>query len=314
MIRIIALRLVRLVITMLVCSFVVYGALYLAPGGAMGAITGGRILSKADQAEIVRIYHLNEPFLQRYFAWLQGLFTGDFGISLVSREPVVALIEPRLVTTAMLVGYSGMLIIVLGVGIGLFAALRGGASDRISVMAMSGLAAVPAFLASSILLFVFAVSLGWFPSFGAGGGFVDRLYHLTLPAVALALASIGYVGRISRASFNEEKNRDHVQTAVSRGLPRRSVIGSHILRNSLVPIATSVGITIAGLIAGSVVVEQVFAVNGLGSLLIKAVDEKDFAVVQIVTLVLVAGFVIVNTIVDLLYPLLDPRIRKAATR
>jgi peptide/nickel transport system permease protein len=312
--RLIFLRLVRLVVTMLVCSFVVFGALYLAPGGALGAITGGRILSEVDQAEIVRLYNLDAPFFERYALWLGGLAQGDFGISLISREPVLALIEPRLVTTAVLVGYAGILIVIVGVGLGLLAALRGGWTDRLTVAAMSVCAAVPGFLAASILLLVFAVGLGWFPSFGAGSGFIDRVYHLTLPAVALALAAVGYIGRVSRASFLEEKGRDHVQTAVSRGLPGGVVVGSHIVRNALVPISTSVGVTIAGLIAGAVVVEQVFALNGLGSLLIHGVAQKDFAVVQAVTLVLVGGFVAINTLVDLLYPVLDPRIRKAMAR
>lgn len=275
----------------------------------MGAMTGGRVLSKQDQAEIRQMYHLNDPFLQRYFTWLGGALKGNLGESLVSRQPVIDLIKPRIETTALLVGYAGLLIVIAGVGLGLLAAVRGGAVDRMIVGSMSAFAAIPGFIAASVLLTFFSVKLQWFPSFGSGSGLFDQLYHLTLPAIALALASVGYVGRVARSSVLEEQDRDHVQTARSRGLPKQEVLRSHILRNAMVPITTTVGITIASLIAGSVIVEQVFALNGLGTLLLTSVNQQDYAVVQAVTLLLVASFVILNAIVDMLYPFLDPRIR-----
>jgi peptide/nickel transport system permease protein len=310
MIRFLALRLVRLVVTMLVCSFIVYGALYLAPGGALAAITGGRVLSAADQAQIISQYHLNDPFIDRYLTWLGHAVTGDFGQSLVSREQVSALIAPRIATTALLVVYSSVMIVIIGVGLGLFAATRGGRADQLVVASMSAFAAVPSFVAAALLLALFSVQIRAFPSFGSGTGFAGQLYHLTLPAAALAIAAIGYIGRVTRSAVLEEQGRDHVQTAVSRGLAHREVVRSHVLRNALVPITTTAGITIASLIAGSVVIEQVFALNGLGSLLLTSINEKDFAVVQGVSLILVAGFVIINTLVDMIYPVLDPRIRR----
>ena len=311
LIRFLILRLVRLLVTMLVCSFVVYGSLYLAPGGVIGALTGGRVLSAAGREEIIKAYRLDDPFLERYGTWLGHALTGDLGQSLVARQPVTELIKPRIETTAILVGYSGLLIVVLGIGLGLLAASRGGHVDRAIVGWMSAFAAVPAFVASAVLLSVFAVQLKLFPSFGSGTGFGDRIHHLTLPALALAFAGVGYVGRVSRSAVLEEQERDHVQTAWSRGLPYPVIVRDHILRNAMVPIATTVGITIATLIAGSVVVEQVFALNGLGTLLLTSIGQKDYAVVQAVALVLVVSFVILNAIVDLSYPILDPRIRKS---
>jgi len=308
LIQFVGLRLLRLVVTLLACSFVVYGALYLAPGGVIGAITGGRVLSDSDRAEIIKAYHLDDPFVERYTTWLGRAVTGDLGQSLVARQPVIDLITPRIETTAMLVGYSGLLIIVFGIGLGLLAATRGGQVDRLIVAAMSAFAAVPGFVAAAVLLSVFAVQLGLFPSFGSGAGFTDRIHHMTLPAVALALAAVGYVGRVSRSAVLEEQDRDHVLTAWSRGIPGPVVVRDHVLRNAMVPITTTVGITIASLIAGSVVVEQVFALNGLGSLLLTGVGQKDYAVVQAVALVLVASFVVLNAIVDMSYPILDPRI------
>ena len=155
---------------------------------------------------------------------------------------------------------------------------------------------------------MFAVTLNWFPVFGSGSGGLDRLYHLVLPALALSFGSAGYLTRITRASVEEERRREHVQTAVARALPGAVVIRRHILRNALIPITTVLGLTIASLIAGAVVVENVFAIDGLGSLLVKAILQRDFAVVQAVVLVLVFGFVIINAVVDVLYTVIDPRI------
>ena len=149
----------------------------------------------------------------------------------------------------------------------------------------------------------------WFPVFGAGRGILGRLHHLTLPAIALALSSCAYVARVSRAAIKDELRREHVETAESRGLSSRVVIRRHVFRNALIPITTVAGLTIASLVGGTVVVETAFALNGLGSYLVLAVQQKDFAVVQAIVLILVFVFVVVNTIVDLLYAAIDPRVR-----
>ncbi|MBP2327208.1 peptide/nickel transport system permease protein [Kibdelosporangium banguiense] len=305
-------RLVRLVAKMFICSGVVFASLYVAPGGPLAAITRGRLLTPEAQDELIRLYHLNDPFLDRFLSWLGNALLGDLGTSYVARQPVIDMIGPRLMVTVSLVLYAGLIIVLAGVGLGVLAAVRGGRVDGAIVAGFSALAAIPGFVASAVLLAVFAVGLGLFPSFGAGTGFLDRVWHLTLPAVALAVAAVGYVGRVTRTAVIAEKSREHVTTAVSRGMRPREVLVSHVLRNALVPITTSVGLTIAGLIASSVVVENVFSLDGVGSLLIESVNNKDFPVVQGVSLVLVASFVVVNTVVDLLYPVLDPRIRRGA--
>ena len=171
------------------------------------------------------------------------------------------------------------------------------------------LAALPAFVAATLLMSTFSVRLGWFPAFGNGEGVFDRIRHLTLPAIALAGASMALVARVTRTSVRGEVDREHVQTAVSRGLPRGTIIRRHVLRNAAIPITTVAGITIASLIALAAVVERAFSLNGLGSYLVAAAASKDFAVVQGISLVLVTVFVVLNTIVDLLYALLDPRVK-----
>ena len=162
---------------------------------------------------------------------------------------------------------------------------------------------------SVVLIALFAVELGWFPVFGAGQGLADRLYHLVLPAIALALSGQALVARVTRAAVKEEAVREHVETARGRGLPDRVVLRRHVLRNALIPITTVGGVTVAALLTGSVIVEKAFGLGGLGSLLITSIQAKDYAVVQIIALVFVGTFVVVNTLIDLLYVAIDPRVR-----
>jgi peptide/nickel transport system permease protein len=175
-------------------------------------------------------------------------------------------------------------------------------------MGTSAAAATPSFVAAIVLITVFSVNLGWFPVFGGGSGLTGRITHLTLPAFALALSWIGLLARVTRSAMIEELGREHVQAARSRGLPERAIIRRHGLRNALIPITTVSGLIVPGLISGAVVVESAFALNGLGSLLLQSVATKDFPVVQAISLILVAAFVIINTLVDLLYTTIDPRV------
>ena len=244
----------------------------------------------------------------RYWDWLSGFLHADLGQSFVYREPVTTLLSPRVGNTLFLVAYASLLILSIGLSLGLTAALTRRLGSGITVGSSVGLA-TPSFVAAIVLITVFAVDLGWFPVFGAGVGFFDRLWHLTLPAIALAFSWVAYVAQLTKTAVREELVREHVETARSRGLPRRRVIRRHVLRNALIPITTVAGLTVAGLIAGDVVVEQAFGINGIGSFLVQAVSQKDFAVVQAISLFLVAFFVIVNAIVDIANGMLDPRLR-----
>ncbi len=170
------------------------------------------------------------------------------------------------------------------------------------------LAAIPSFVAAIILISVFAVRLGWFPTFGAGDGLTDRLYHLILPAIALSLTFIALVSRVTRSSMLDELHREHVEVAISRGVAKSTVVRRHVLRNALGPILTITGLLVAGLLVSSAVVESAFSLDGLGSLLVQSVDKQDFAIVQAIVLIVVFAFVVINTLVDLLYPLIDPRV------
>ena len=302
-------RLVGLAVTLLLTSVIVYGALYIAPGNPIATITGGRPLPPKTIAAIQAEYGLNQPFLFRYVHWLGNVLQGNFGQSIVFRENVSTLIAARVGTTTFLVAYAALLIILFGVVLGVVSALRKGPTDTAILAGTTIGIAMPSFVAAILMISVFTLGLHWFPAIGAGSGLGDRLWHLTMPSVALALAGTAYVARLTRAAANEELQREHVATARSRGIPEPLVVQRHVLRNALIPVTTVAGLTVAGLIAGSVVVENAFALNGLGSYLVTSVEQKDFQVVQAITLLLVAAFVVVNTGVDMLYALIDPRVR-----
>lgn len=301
-------RLGGLALVLFVTSFLVFALLYLAPGSPLSFILGPRGGTPDQIAAITAKYHLDDPFYVRYASWLGDVLHGDFGQSIVYRQNVSDMIGGRIGTTALLVAISAVLIAIAGTTLGTVAALKGGRTGGIISTLASIALSTPVFVIGVALISVFAVILNWFPVFGSGSGGLDTLYHLLLPAIALSLGSIGYLARITRASVSEESNREHVQTAVARALPGSVIIRRHILRNAMIPITTVLGLTVASLIAGAVVVENVFAIDGLGSLLVKAILQRDFAVVQAVVLILVLGFVIVNAIVDVLYTVIDPRI------
>ena len=307
--RFVGRRLAMLVVALIVSSFVIFISLDLAPGDPLSTLTGGRTLPPAALAALRHQYHLNDPLLTRYWDYVTGVVLhGNLGTSIAFREPVSALISQRIGVTAELVLYSALLIVVFGVGLGLLAGLRRGLVDNAVIAVSTLLAAIPSFVAAIVLLAVFAVKLGWLPALGNGSGFGGTIEHLTLPAIALAASAFAVVVRVTRVTVRAELDREHVQTATSRGIPRRLVIRRHVLRNASIPITTVVGITITSLFALSSVVEQAFTLNGIGAALVQAAQSKDFAVVQGISLLLVAAFVVANTLVDLLYAALDPRV------
>jgi peptide/nickel transport system permease protein len=301
-------RLAMLVASLLVASFVIFGALYLAPGNPITALSGGRSLPASSLRVLEARYHLNQPFIAQYWYWLDNALHGNLGISITLRENVTTLIGSRVWTTAGLVLYASVIILLVGIGMGIAGGLRPGLLDT-SVLVTSAIsAAIPSFVAAIALTALFAVDLHWFPALGNGTDFLSNVRHFTLPAVALALSSLAIVARVTRSAIREEAGREHVQTATSRGIPRRQLIRRHILRNAAIPIATISGITIASLIAVDAVVETAFSLNGLGAYLVASAQDKDLAVVQGISLVLVMAFVVINVGVDLAYAVLDPRV------
>src|ERR1700730_5800207 len=297
-----------LIVSLLVASFVIFAAIYLAPGNPIAVLSGGRSLPPESLHVLEARYHLDQPFIVQYWYWLTNALQGNLGISITLRENVSQLIASRISTTAGLVLYSSILIIAIGVGLGVIAGLRPGLIDTSIVVVTAISASLPAFVAAIVLILVFAVQLQWFPSLGNGQGLHDAGKRLTLRAFALAISSLAIVARVTRAAIREEARREHVQTAISRGIPTAQLIRRHVLRNAAIPITTISGITIASLIAVAAVVEVVFGLAGLGAYLVQSAQSKDLAVVQGISLLLVTAFVAVNVLVDVLYAVLDPRV------
>src|SRR5512146_748304 len=229
--RFFARRRAMLMASLLIASLVIFAALYLAPGNPVAALSGGRSLPASSMAVLEQRYHLNEPFLAQYWYWLDNALHGNLGISILLRENVSTLIASRTWTTAGLVLYASLIIVVLGIGAGIVSGLRPGLIDTGTLVVTAVSAAIPAFVAAIVLILLFAVKLGWFPAIGNGTGFLDDVRHFTLPAIALAISSLAIVARVTRASVREEGEKEDEQAAVSRGIPARQVIRRHILRN-----------------------------------------------------------------------------------
>jgi peptide/nickel transport system permease protein len=295
-----------------VSSILIFIALQIAPGDPLTTLSGSRSLPPSALEALRDQYHLNEGLVGQYWHWLTNALQGDLGNSIMLHESVATAIGERIAVTLELVLFAGFLIVLGGVGLGLLAGLRRGFVDNAVVLGTTVGAAIPSFLAAVLLLSIFSVQLGWLPTLGAGSGVAGRFEHLILPAIALALSGVAVVARITRVSVREESEKEHVETALSRGMASRSVIRRHVLRNAAIPITTITGITIASLIALSAVVETAFALQGLGAALVQAASNKDIALVQGIALVLVAAFLIANTLVDILYGLLDPRVTLGA--
>lgn len=301
-------RIGGLAATLFVASIVVFGALYLAPGNPLSFLTQGRSMSPEAIAVLEAQYHLDDPVWLRYLRWLGGALTGDFGTSIIYNQPVSQVLAARAPASVLLVLMAAIVVLAIGLAIGAFAGLKPGLLSRSVMAGATAIMAVPTFVAAVVLILVFGVQLKWFPVFGAGMPGLDAVYHTVLPAVALALASVAFVARLTQAAIRQELSADHVQTAISRGFPRRFIVQRHVIRNAAMPVLTVAGLTIAGLIAGSVVIEQVFQLGGMGQFLVSSVQQKDFPVVQAICLVYVAAFIVLNTVIDLAYALLDPRV------
>lgn len=301
-------KLGALLLTLFLASLLVFFSRFLVPGDPIRFLLRGRKPSPEAVAQVTAQYGLDLPPWQQYLNWITGVVQGDFGRSLQYRQDVSTVIGERLPVTLGLVVMAGTLIAIVGLTAGVIAALnRGRIADRATLVGLTVLGAIPSFVGSIVLIAVFAVQLGWFPSFGSGEGFLGTVYHLVLPSVALAIVFVVLVGKVTRSSMVDQLGREHVEVAVSRGLTRGTVVRRHVFRNAVGPIVTVSGLLVAGLLVASSIVEAAFGLAGIGSLLVQSVDRLDFPVVQAIVLLVVAAFVAVNAIIDILEPWIDPR-------
>lgn len=306
--RRIASKLGALLLTLFLASLLVFFSRFLVPGDPITFLLRGRKPSPEAVEAVTAQFGLDLPPWQQYWNWISGFVQGDFGRSLQYRQDVATVIGDRLPVTLGLVIMAGILIAVVGLTSGVIASLnRGKLADRAIVIFLTILGAIPSFVGAIVLIAVFSVTLGWFPTFGSGEGFWDTVYHLFLPSVALGIVFVVLVGKVTRQSMVEQINREHVEVALSRGLTRGTLVRRHAFRNAISPILTVSGLLVAGLLVASTIVEAAFGISGIGSLLVQSVDRLDFPVVQAIVLFVVAAFVIVNGLIDVLQPLIDPR-------
>lgn len=312
--RFAARRLVEMAVTLLGASFVVFGAMYLAPGNPASFLLSGRSASPAALQAINDQYHLDDPFLVRYLRWLGQVLQGDFGRSITYRTDVSALLADRVPATLTLVAMALVVVVVVGLALGWIGAVRGGRTDSAILLSTTLAVGTPSFVAAVLLQGLFAVRLGWFPTSGTGDGLLDLMWHLTLPAIALALYLIGMLARVTRSAMLDALEGEHVTVARSRGVPEREVIRRHVFRNALGTVLTTGGLVVSTLLVCTVLVESAFSIGGIGQLLELSTTTKDFPTVQAISLLVVALFMAVNLVVDLLHPLVDPRVALGTRR
>lgn len=300
--------------TLLLASVVVFAVLQVAPGDPARLMLG--MNASDEQVQLLREQMgLNQPVLAQYADWAARLIRFDLGRSYTYSVPVSELVAERLGVSLPLALISLALSALVALPLGVFAASRrGSAADTLSMgLTQLGMAA-PNFWFALLLIYVFAVGLrlvpaGGFPGWGAGAG--PALKALILPAVALALPQAAILARVTRSAMVEVLGQDYIRTARAKGISRQGVLWHHALRNALIPVLTILGMQFAFLLAGTIIVENVFYLPGLGRLVFQAITQRDLVVVQSVVMLLVAAVILVNLLVDLSYALVDPRLRAA---
>jgi peptide/nickel transport system permease protein len=312
MTRYLASRFAGMAVVMLLVAILVFFITRLAPGDP-AAVMLGEQATAADIAQLRASYGLDQPLPVQFAYWLKELARGNLGQSIFLQRPVTQALMERAEPTLFLTLFSMAIAALIGIPCGIASAVwRGRAIDQaFSGFAMLG-ASIPSFWFGLILMQVFAVALGWFPVAGYGDPGVplaDRLHHLVLPAIVLGVVNSALILRFTRASMLDVLGEDFVRTARAKGAPERYVLFRHALRNAAAPIVTVVGVAVTTLISGVVVTETIFNIPGVGSLIVDAVLARDYPVVQGTILFFSFIYVFVNLAIDLIYVLLDPRIR-----
>ena len=291
-------------------SFLVFASLYIAPGDPAELVAG----ANATPEDIIRVrayLGLDQPFLVQYGVYLKNLLTGNLGTSLTTRQPILQEIIVRLPHTLNLACSSMIVALVIGIPTGIIAAIKKDTfiDNLLTTTSLAGIS-IPNFWLGSMLILLFSVTLRWLPTGGMNEPFWTAVgfKQAILPSISLGLAVAAGFTRIGRSAMLDVLQSDYIRTAKSKGIKGYKVILIHALRNAMIPIITQFGTSFGGLLGGAIITEQVFVINGVGTYLINAINQRNYPVVQSTVLVIAAMFIIVNLIVDLVYVLIDPRI------
>ena len=305
-------RLLSTVLVMAIVAVFIFLLLHLSPGDPAAIIVG----DNATQVQIDAVRKqlgLDDPLAVQFVRWMAGVLRGDLGTSIFSHEPVGKLIAQRIEPTVSLASTTLLLAVVIAVSLGVLAAWKVGTwVDRVVMVLAVMSFSVPVFVVGYLFIYLFSIKLGWLPVQGyapIGEGLVVWISHLVLPSVALGLAYVALIARITRTTMLDVLSEDYIRTARAKGVATGPMLMKHALKNAGVPIVTVIGIGVALLIGGVVITETVFNIPGVGRLVVDAISQRDYPIIQGVTLIFSGVYVIVNLIVDLSYTVLDPRIR-----
>ena len=305
-------RLASLAASLFAASLVIFAVIEIIPGDP-AAFMLGLNASEETVAALRRELGLTDDVASRYLAWVGGMLTGDFGVSYTYRIPVSELVGDRIMISLPLALYALTLSTAIAFPVGLIAAAKRGGVADFGIMGATQLGiALPNFWFAMLLVVLFAISLKWFSAGGFPGwevGFFGGMKALTLPAVALALPQASILSRVMRSALIETLSQEYIRTARAKGLTRRQAVVRHALRNALIPVLTIIGLQFSFLLAGAIIIENVFFLPGLGRLIFQGITQRDLVVVESVVMLLVFAVVTVNFLVDLAYAAVDPRLR-----
>ena len=304
-------RLIMMVFLLLGMTFIVFASLYFAPGDPAEIAAGPS--ATVEEIELMRQYlGLDRPFIVQYGTYLWNLLHGDFGTSLITRQPILSELLIRLPNTLNLATAAMIMACIIGIPLGIIAAIYKDTwiDNALTTLSLAGIS-IPNFWLGTVLIIYFCVQLGWFPTGGMSEFFWTKtgFRQAFLPALSLGMQTAAGFTRIGRSSMLDVLQSDYIRTARSKGLNNGKIVWVHALRNALIPIVTQMGTSFGSLLGGSIVTEQVFAVNGIGTYLINAINQRNYNAVQSTVLVIAFMFLVVNLIVDLLYLVIDPRIK-----
>lgn len=305
-------RLLELIPVLAVVALVVFSIVHLTPGDPARVMLGD-LATEAEVARLREAMGLDQPIYVQFATWFLGLLRGDLGQSITFERPVLTAIIERAEPTITLTIFSLLIAVAVGITTGVAsAAQRNKPADQLlSVVALLGVS-IPNFWFGLVLILIFAVSLGWLPPAGfvsVRTDIVESLRYLVLPALTLGLSQAALISRMTRSTMLDVFNEDYVRTAVAKGSPPITVVFAHVFRNALIPVLTVIGLVLAALLSGAVVIETVFAIPGLGRLVINSIARRDYPVVQGVVLIVTAAYVFINLVIDLLYVAVDPRVK-----
>ena len=305
-------RLGSLCLSLIVASLVIFACIEIVPGDSASFMLG--INAQPDTIQALRVeLGLDQSLVQRYLGWVGGLLGGDMGTSYTYRTPVSDIVKDRLQVSLPLALYALTLTVVVAFPVGILAAARRGSVTDITVMGATQLGvAIPNFWFAILMVILFAINLRWFSAGGFPGwdvGIFPAMKALTLPAIALALPQASILARVMRSSLLDTLSEDYMRTARAKGLTRRQVLWRHALRNAMIPVLTIIGLQFSFLLAGAIIIENVFFLPGLGRLVFQAITQRDLIVVESVVMLLVFAVILLNFFVDIAYAWVDPRLR-----